>query len=844
MNPADIQAESVNHLPDSVMNGNDREEKTLWAWIAQALPYWHLPMKYSLNDFIGLLNHKEVRDCFMDLSRIRFFMGPGFTVNKVYSYLSAKLSSERLNGLIVSLLKSENWHQLRLGWFLITLTAKKEFLQYAESFVEENLGKTDEVNSALLADAMNALWALGSDSLAGLADSKRGLSGLKNMRVLLSYYNSHSELWNDEVLKNCASDQSRWLNFFVIAPDMFIRAGQSGIALEQPLIKMLNKSTQPLGPYKEQVWARLCVACRYSDLFRELESAEKYFELMWSRDSWCLDLLDEEFPVIMSETENQAAAVAIASLRTLKAGEKDFFRSAPDASWYDVIAWAALTDPSLEETAARLAEDSDRITARTVMYLLREKPLYMIEQGILEMKKRGGAMDLYCFCRALSKALRYKKRDIPPFLAEFELPFGDSGPLEIAAFYEQYPHRLWQRISELLQSCDNTSETIPDALMYSYVLGKSDPCGISSLLEARMTENIHISSELAYLMISSVNGPETVLGRAMEKILYFDRRVPFSSEEVVSLFFRDNWPENAPVFLQDCPGARDSCLLSWIFRQTPEVNKNILSKMGSEALINPLLVKMRDLVLARTERLTAGDLLMFGSLVRFPDQFVSFLANIFREKEGSEFALMKLMYECDPEENRFVAMGIALELGLETPWMGDHLQTYVNDGKFMPQVLEIYARRKNLQDIRNILELADANPSLANDALVEVAGANPQLGLIVWSDKTFGIESGIIPAEMIHFLEKLRSWGDGSLAAAWMNRRLLINPVQPSKPVPAVYNPLTHDEFQKIAVYLSISFVDQQTGSAVAVVRNEPSAEVLHYLFQDSRLVLFQASWC
>jgi hypothetical protein len=55
--------------------------------------------------------------------------------------------------------------------------------------------------------------------------------------------------------------------------------------------------------------------------------------------------------------------------------------------------------------------------------------------------------------------------------------------------------------------------------------------------------------------------------------------------------------------------------------------------------------------------------------------------------------------------------------------------------------------------------------------------------------------------------------------------------------------PLTPDEFEALALYLRVSFADEETGAVVAEVGAEPTGEVLNALLQTESVVVTNATW-
>jgi hypothetical protein len=55
--------------------------------------------------------------------------------------------------------------------------------------------------------------------------------------------------------------------------------------------------------------------------------------------------------------------------------------------------------------------------------------------------------------------------------------------------------------------------------------------------------------------------------------------------------------------------------------------------------------------------------------------------------------------------------------------------------------------------------------------------------------------------------------------------------------------PLTPEEFEKLALYLKVSFADEESGAVVAEVGAEPTGEVLNALLQTESVVVTNATW-
>lgn len=93
---------------------------------------------------------------------------------------------------------------------------------------------------------------------------------------------------------------------------------------------------------------------------------------------------------------------------------------------------------------------------------------------------------------------------------------------------------------------------------------------------------------------------------------------------------------------------------------------------------------------------------------------------------------------------------------------------------------------------------------------------------------------------MLFALERRK---DEMKARKLRGRRVLVEQIRVGTPLAPSPNRLTREDFEQIAIYLSVSFSEEESGAIVAEVGEEPTGEVLNAIFQNADKVVFRVTW-
>jgi hypothetical protein len=167
------------------------------------------------------------------------------------------------------------------------------------------------------------------------------------------------------------------------------------------------------------------------------------------------------------------------------------------------------------------------------------------------------------------------------------------------------------------------------------------------------------------------------------------------------------------------------------------------------------------------------------------------------------------------------------------------------DPHFLPRLLELLGQDQD-SDVKNS----------AVKALDAIAEKHPERGMLVLDireprrvNERYGMEeqydyAGDQRAEALRLLMvALDRRKDGGAAKGKVGQKVMISRAAASDSDAHSTRPLTPDEFEALALYLRVSFADEETGAVVAEVGAEPTGEVLNALLQTESVVVTNATW-
>lgn len=840
-----------NHLkfPEPVSEG---EEKTLWSWIVEALPRWYPVLEDPVENLLYLLRAGGAA-AFFSNERKLVYINDRAPENGVYSVLSVRMDRRGLFRLIESMMDSDECAHHKLGWLLVNLAAFREFLPYAESLFEYMNRNPGCGTVSILPEAVDSLWILGSERFIALTEGLRDTDSPQIARTLLSWEEGRPETWDAGRIKKWIrklKNGREWI--WLKAPGMLLFAARSGLNVENVLFRVIrlmnkqlvNRTADRCDIYSVAAW---CVETKSLRAFDRFENHQKYLELMWSGKTEFLYKLESDFRDEQSNVNKYYIASAIASLRELSPDEINTLLIG-SSQVKCALCWAALTDPSLESTVTGFIHSDDKLLrsiAQIVLIIIRNEPVYNIGYYINQISEIliDRLREQHPVFEILLRALRFKRMEIPPFLAEYELMSGRPDILAAETFYKDYPYMLWKRLvfPANIIGVKERLMTFKSALFYNFLMAGMDKDDLQPALEGLYLTDDFDMNPVYYLMLSGMGGPRTLLGKALEKLYYRDAVLSGEEQRMVLCILRGTLEMNKILNIVT-PAETDSYLLLWIFDDHTdyEVSWKWLDSMAEP--VSPLLKKYYCLHKKMPVNLSVIFLAVLADRLDLPADDIGAFVRVFSGMEKPAHALIFLMRNAG-NKNVTAFLRVFLELGYKAPWIARFMDV-LSENYGNSELLSLIGCRKNPADISRLLEMSRIKDHAAevHRILDLIAVANPGLGLLVLSESTFNVR--LSDNYVASVLENLKTRVDEDFMESNVGRIILFHRYQSGKTLPAVLCPLGLEDFMKLAFRLKISFVDQQTGSAVAEVTRLESGDILNYLFRDNRIAVFQASWC
>jgi hypothetical protein len=185
-----------------------------------------------------------------------------------------------------------------------------------------------------------------------------------------------------------------------------------------------------------------------------------------------------------------------------------------------------------------------------------------------------------------------------------------------------------------------------------------------------------------------------------------------------------------------------------------------------------------------------------------------------------------------------------------------------NDWRARRHAVDTMAERADPHFLGRLLELlgpaADQDSDVKNSAvkaLDAIAEKHPERGMLVLDireprrvNERYGMEeqydySGDQRAEALRLLlVALDRKKSDSAAKGKLGHKVMLSRAAADSDTHAP-RPIGPDEFESLALYLKVSFADEETGAVVAEVGAEPTGEVLNALLQTESVVVTNATW-
>ncbi|MFO0659305.1 MAG: hypothetical protein U0165_05675 [Polyangiaceae bacterium] len=659
-------------------------------------------------------------------------------------------------------------------------------------------------------------------------------------------------------------------------PDEVVRAARGGLDLESKLQSVLG-ATWRMGDYR--MIARIALKAELQSFVEELlehgNGDVKYaamLEAIALGAKWTSDKINSDFE---NEGDEYAQAIMVVALSSFDREKKSWLKSMLTSDRRgDKIgaAWASVFMGGNDEELTELAKDTDddvrKAALAALMMRSKERSAELIELRAREALRHwstaiqevvGTVFSLAGHTPDCVRDARFFRDEVPSWRS--------SDLDEMREFYAKRPAMLMNRM---------TSESTPSDMVRqrAYTLaGLLGGSAFNTSIERRLADCRGFSDALAlFLEARCFGGPRTDLGKVAGRLVLGEAEHPIDltedelSPSVVWAFGGDSQIASRAISNLARFEKRPSFvhLLPFLSSTDDSAGKAVSSAVAQ--LANPV-----DPLLSDAAALLSGAVKRLADL-EYLDLLASAGAAPVRAKvaevaglDTNDFEHVKgYLVLLAADQNADVALAalgsLAARAGHEG-WVqrllldtsrSDNWQTSRQSldimarhpaGLYLPRLLDVIANSKDDTDLAG----------RAVRAIEAIADKFPEHGLVVLDireprrvDERYGLGgnfdwSADQRTEALRLLMiALERRKDASAVEKAKGRKLLLCRPQDA---PAGGRHLTSNEFEAIALHLTVTFTDEDTGTVVAEVGDEPTGEVLNALLQTDSVVVSGVFW-
>jgi hypothetical protein len=660
----------------------------------------------------------------------------------------------------------------------------------------------------------------------------------------------------------------------------FVRAVAGGHSLKDKITTILDNNYRSIDLCRAS--ARITVASKWEDKLEELLAhsdadvrGAMACECAWNAEAgWALPYLKAR---IEEEDDANVQASLVAACCSLEPDDENLWRqnlTNDNAGRRNGAIWAAAGYKDRNaDISERLNDDDDDVkrTAATVLTLNADQVLP--EEVELRYADQTALPSWWTWLIAV-KALDAAGVDKPEMVIDFNFTVDESRPFDagwldrVRAFYSERPWRLIKRIApDFVQNEESRKRHVALA-------GLVGGAALDAAIERRLStvESFWESQEL-FLEARAAGGPATGVGRVVGKLVCAEQDRPVEMEDA------DFLPAVTIAIGRGDETLRaraTATLLKFGDRVEPFLY-NLLNAVELEvanAAANAVAqISPADPYLADVARLMNGEVRRVQQL-----DFLDVLARCNAWRVRAKLAEIAGLPENDParikpfllalvgdaqQEVQLAAMSsLAARFGGEL-WVKTLLleRSRSQDWRARRHAVDTIAETADPHFLARLLELLaqDQDSDVQNSAvkaLDAIADKHPERGMLVLDireprrvNERYGMEeqydySGDQRAEALRLLMVAldRRKHDGT-AKGKVGQKVMISRAAASSEEAHSARPLTPEEFEKLALYLKVSFADEESGAVVAEVGAEPTGEVLNALLQTESVVVTNATW-
>jgi hypothetical protein len=662
--------------------------------------------------------------------------------------------------------------------------------------------------------------------------------------------------------------------------DQWVRAVAGGHELKDKITQILDNNYRSIDLCRSV--ARITVASKWEDKFEELLAHSDAdvrgaiaCECAWNDEaSWALPLLKAR---IDEEDDPNVMAAIVAACFSLEPSDTSFWKqqlASDNAGARNGALWGAAGHKDLnDDIREKLTDDDDDVKRSAAALLTLNADAVSAEEIELRYADQTALPSWWTWLIAV-KALDAAGITPPDMVTDFNFtvdefrPF-DAGWLDRARAF--YADRSWRLIKRLQPDFVNNEEARKRHVALAGLIGG---VALEAAIERRLStvESFWEAQEL-FLETRCGGGPTTAIGKVIGKLVCAEQDRPVEMED--SDF-------HSAVAIATGRGdetlrARATATLIKFGDRTEPFLYNLLNAIELEvanAAANAVAqIAPSDAFLADVARLMNGEVRRIDEL-----EYLDVLARLHSWRVRAKLAEMAGLPENDlakvkpyllaligdsQQEVQLAAMSslaakapndlwvktLLLDRSKSMDWRARRhavdTMAQTADPHFLPKLLELLGQDQD-SDVKNS----------AVKALDAIAEKHPERGMLVLDireprrvNERYGMEeqydySADQRAEALRLLMvALDRKKDDSAAKGKVGQKVMISRAAASDVDAHGTRPLTPDEFEALALYLRVSFADEETGAVVAEVGAEPTGEVLNALLQTESVVVTNATW-
>jgi hypothetical protein len=659
-----------------------------------------------------------------------------------------------------------------------------------------------------------------------------------------------------------------------------VRAVAGGHELKDKISTILDNNYRSIDLCRAT--ARIAVASKWEDKFEELLAHSDAdvrgalaVECAWNAEAgWALPYLKAR---IDDEDDTNVQAALVAAACSLEPDDDSFWRTqltSDNAGCRNGALWAAAGRKERNSAIAeKLSDDDDDVKRTAATLLTLNAETVSAEEVELRYADQTALPSWWTWIIAV-KALDAAEVAKPEMVIDFNFtvdehrPF-DAGWLDRArAFYSERPWRLIKRIGpDFVQNEEARKRHLALA-------GLCSGAALDAALERRLStvESFWEAQEL-FLEVRSSGGPTTGVGRVIGKLVCAEQDRPVEMDD------HDFLPAVAVAIGRGDETLRaraTATLLKFGDRVEPflynllgavelEVANAAANAVAQLSPSDPYLADVARLMngeVRRIDQLDHLDVLQRCNAWRVRAKLAETAGFPENDLERVKPYLLALIGDTQQEVQLAAMSSLAARAGSEL-WVKTLLleRSKSQDWRARRHAVDTMAEMADPHFLQRLLSLLsdDQDSDVKNSAvkaLDNIADKHPERGMLVLDireprrvNERYGMEeqydySGDQRAEALRLLMvALDRRKNDSSAKGKVGQKVMISRAGASAEDSHSARPLTPEEFEKLALYLKVSFADEETGAVVAEVGAEPTGEVLNALLQTESVVVTNATW-